>query len=489
MALVPSVIVGDIGSKKARFSEAELLHGNSWTYQSFSHQLGILAENPNGSSIGSSAEFRDFCLQFRGLNFTPSPERPVSRNYICGSAPLRYMQNTNPGEFAVAAFEELGIFPLVLDGLSESIAIEAAVWSELSSTRTLLEGKKRVIHLHPGGLSLEINESSDGILHHAACLEHLGVVCNLPTNLEEFRNLIDTIKTRIKDNHDSKDIFESFDRDTALVISGKFARKIISDLVELGIKKPYKKGSENYVKNAQVSKDEIEILAQRILDSKKLSSLPKLFSIAVLIASFDLLNENSAVVSDARLVHGLIEMRRKGSFNEVLIPELAVEHMNRFTSSLERIDLSTARTFAGNLAHALYTPHDTVATNAERATAIHIASIISAYGNPLVVDYFSANRAPGIPRLFQEGIVSGLKGEDLDQAPERLSRLGQHTRWVAGFVHEVAKIAKAVSEHPHEIRVLDKGDTLDIRCPNPPTEVIQAQKLGFQVVRFTKYSY
>lgn len=483
MTLVPSVIVGDIGSKKARFSEGNLLHGEEWSYQSFAHRLGILAENPNGALISETEEFEEFCREFKSLNFTPSSDRPVSRNYICGSAPLRYMQNTNPGEFGRAVFDNLGIFPLVLDGLSESIAIEAAIWSELSTTRSLLEGKKKAIHLHPGGLSLEINESSDGVLHHSACLEHLGVVCSLPTNEAEFTALIETIKIRINGDVEATDIFKSFDQDTALVISGKFARKIVSDLVSLGVKKHFKKGSESYVKNAQVTRDDIRKLADSILKGRQLSSLPKLFSIAVLEAAFELLDRNVAVVSDARLVHGLIEMRRKGSFNEVLIPEIAETHMDRFIGSLEPIDLKDAKRFAGNLAHALYSPYDTPSGNSERATAIQIASIITAYDDSNVVEYFAANRAPGIPRLFQEGIVSGLRGENLDQAPERLSRLGQHTRWVAGFVNAIAQLSKVVSPQKHEIHVTDNGSTLEIKCSEPRDIKIDPRVLGFEKIK------
>lgn len=520
------VTVGDIGSKKGRLSTCSLLHGSheAWTHVSFPHELGFLIRQGLGEAgqLDSTTAFSGFVRDLRAAwqDNTPKP-RSVRRNLICTSAPGRAAQRESPGEFSLSTFQSSGILPIVLDGISEGRLMELAVWSEFDSIRAQLGDNPVIVHLHPGGMSLEINQSSDGTLIRAGCIENFGVVSEARDirDMHDFEKLAQSLEHRLLTDDVTRAILKDVNEDTRFIISGSFARRIAACV---------RAGDGTLPRNG-ISRKKVRRLATRLINEFRGASLSPqehfdhngmLFTAALLTGFFQaaaLVNAHHpkprCIVSNAKLLHGLIEFRKRGSFNEHLIPEAIDEFMNNFFGSLYRVShREDARVFGGFLSHALTSPRVPSWENAQRNMIIDLVVQLNALDMTDAPDniaqlgripahrLFAANRVPGLSRLFQEGIVAALNPEIEDPSanPSDLCGVNERSKWVPGFARSVSVLHQMVSIDPNaktQVHVRNNGEVLEIgtasrairsgweQYPREKKQMI-AQGLSFQRVEF-----
>lgn len=506
MASVPDLNCIDIGSKKVRGLVFPRLHSPDESAESFSfsHNLGHLI-NTGEIPDWKLAAHRDFKIFAQELtkHFPKNFDQRlgVSRNYTVATAPARRREL---GEFSFATFAKTAnnIFPLVLPPELEGKILELAVWSEFSKTKKLLERTRKIVHFHPGGMSLEVNESYDGVLDKTGCQEEFGIVANKsPTDsLDKFEALVQRCQTVLKENQAISNIIDHIDRDTELVFSGRFARKLIRLSKKLGFKADYPEGSDGWIQNSKMERHLPMQLTNHLI-SQVISNSPgskdhfeangRLFMLSMIEAVMRevenrvLQKSPDIIISDARLIHGIAELRRRASFNDEIMPKTVEEHMDAFHYSIPHS--ASDRKFAlrmGRMLHgaiidcdspsSVSTAHKVVCEVSAQLAALKKFkpnSHIEALGDFHIDEMFGANRALGMPRLTQESIVRAAKSESNPELiPSGLSDYGNEALWYGGLANGVMTAYEAltiVPENDDEISITRKDNSVLIVTRNP----------------------
>lgn len=507
MATVPDLNCIDIGSKKVRGANLPRLHTpeNFAGYFEFSHDLGFLIGQGHIRpwELSNHPAFLEFIENLK-RNCPPNPDHRlgVSRNYVAVTAPARKREL---GEFSFSTFAgtNFDIFPLVLPPELEGEILELAVWSEFSKTIKLLKGTTKIVHFHPGGMSLEVNESFDGILYQSGCQEEFGIVSRRSTidTDKKFEELVTDCQKTFKENETIDNIFDHIEPDTELVFSSRFARKLIRLAKKLGLKGDFPEGTEGWIQNSKLERG-IPLRLKNYLLGEVNKHQPetkehfeangRLFMLAIMEAVMREVEKRgkqvnpSIIISDARLIYGIAELRRRGSFNDEIMTSTIESHMDAFHYSIphSKEERKRALKFSRRLHNAIIssdspstvaTPHQVVCEVAAQLAALmnyFPPEHIRALGDFHAYSMFGANRVPGMPRLTQESIVAAANPDyrSPSKLPRGLESFGKKSLWHGGTargVIELHGIITAVPENDDEIAFNRSDRGINVTTRNP----------------------